>query len=191
MDNEIRFRRPTFENAVLAWQNVLKERGLPTQCVWVFDENLCFEKDPTRPGGFRFGFQTAFTPPPQDGERIGYEYFVDFNMPLVFYRLGTCRNSSVCVMLCDKWFETNAKGEGYLRRDEWQILFRPGAAEEVEEITDRARWQGRILRDRPLHELDFAMNLRAVHEILAHGRVLSSYEHYALRFLHAWRRFLK
>ena len=26
---------------------------------------------------------------------------------------------------------------------------------------------------------------------LAHGRVLSTYEHYALKFLHAWHRFLK
>jgi hypothetical protein len=34
------------------------------------------------------------------------------------------------------------------------------------------------------------MTLRAVHETLAHGRVLTAYEHYALRFLHAWRRML-
>ena len=32
------------------------------------------------------------------------------------------------------------------------------------------------------------MTLRAVHETLAHGRVLTAYERYALRFLHAWGR---
>ena len=48
------------------------------------------------------------------------------------------------------------------------------------------RWKQRILRDRPLHDLDFSMSLRSVHEILAHGRVLTAYEHYALKFLHGW-----
>jgi hypothetical protein len=35
------------------------------------------------------------------------------------------------------------------------------------------------------------MTLRAVHETLAHGRVLSAYEHYALKLLHAWKRLIK
>ena len=34
------------------------------------------------------------------------------------------------------------------------------------------------------------MTLRAVHETLAHGRVLTAYEHYALKLLDAWRRLL-
>jgi hypothetical protein len=47
-----------------------------------------------------------------------------------------------------------------------------------------------MVKNRPLHDLDFCMPLRAVHEVLAHGRVLTTYEHYALRFLHAWRRII-
>jgi hypothetical protein len=61
---------------------------------------------------------------------------------------------------------------------------------EVEEIKDVERWKGRVLKNRPLHDLDFCMRLRSVHELLAHGRVLTAYEHYALRFLHVWTRFL-
>jgi hypothetical protein len=34
------------------------------------------------------------------------------------------------------------------------------------------------------------MSLRAIHETLAHGRVLTSYERYALKLLHVWRRLL-
>ncbi|MEI6569278.1 MAG: hypothetical protein WCR20_21540, partial [Verrucomicrobiota bacterium] len=61
---------------------------------------------------------------------------------------------------------------------------------ELEEITDFQRWRQRLMKSRPLHDLDFCMDLKAVHEILAHGRVLTAYEHYALRFLHAWGRLL-
>ncbi|HWH69566.1 MAG TPA: hypothetical protein VNT26_09290, partial [Candidatus Sulfotelmatobacter sp.] len=55
---------------------------------------------------------------------------------------------------------------------------------------DKQRWQHRLLRDRPLHDLDFCMSLQTVHEILAHGRALSTYERYGLKFLHMWRHIL-
>ena len=77
-----------------------------------------------------------------------------------------------------------------MRRDEWLMSFRPGGNEEVAEVTDEERWKKRLLRDRPLHDLDFCMTLRSIHELMAHGRELSTYERYALRFLHAWRRFV-
>jgi hypothetical protein len=32
------------------------------------------------------------------------------------------------------------------------------------------------------------MTLRAIHETLAHGRVLTAYERYALKLLSSWRR---
>ena len=77
-----------------------------------------------------------------------------------------------------------------MRSDEWRMAFRTGGPEGIEEITDRARWENRIVRDRPLHDLDFCMSLRAVHETLAHGRVLSAYERYALKLTHVWRKWL-
>jgi len=86
--------------------------------------------------------------------------------------------------------EPKGESEGFLRRDDWLISFRPGGREEIEEITDEQRWKQRIQRDRPLHDLDFCMMLRAVHETLAHGRALTAYEHYALKFLDAWRHLL-
>ena len=176
--------------ALKVWQAALAERGLPKELVWIFDENLCFEKDPATRIGFKLGFQTGFSPPPPDAERIAYHHFCEFEARIVFYRVGSSRGKSICLLLCDPWFEPKGEDAGFIRRDGWLISFRPGGAEEIEEITDERRWQERIVRDRPLHDLDFCMTLRAVHEILAHGRVLTTYEHYALKFLHAWRRFL-
>ena len=182
------YTRPSYDDALNEWITLLTRRGLPTELVWVFDENLCFESASGQPQGFKLGFQTAFTPPPPDAAGIAYDYFSEFRARLVFYRLGSAAGKSVCVMLCDEWFETKREADGYVRKDDWLISYRPGAAEEVEEVKDRQRWKNRIVRNRPLHDLDFCMTLRAVHETLAHGRVLSTYERSALKFLHLWRR---
>jgi hypothetical protein len=190
MPNIPHFARPTFDAALKEWKNILAARRLPADLVWIFDENLCFEKDASAKDGFKLGFQTQFAPPPAAAEQIAFEHFMEFRARMVFYRLGTARGKSVCLLLCDEWFEGRNESTGFIRRDDWLISFRPGGAEEVEEIADEPRWQKRVLRDRPLHDLDFSMTLQAVHETLAHGRVLSSYEHYALKFLHAWRRLL-
>jgi hypothetical protein len=182
------FIRPPFEEANRAWKVLLQQRGFPADLLWVFGDNLCFEDDPSHTGGFRIGFQTVLTKPPPEAEQIAYEYFSDFEAPLVFYRLGSSGTHSVCVLLCDKWLESKVAATDFSHRPEWGIGFRPGNAETLEEITEPDRWKKRALRERPLHELDFCMDLRSIHEILAHGRVLSTYEHYALRLLHIWRR---
>jgi len=181
---------PPFEEAQRAWQALLSERKLPSELIWVFDENLCFEKDPASPGGFRLGFQTNFTPPPPEAEQVAYRHFSEANAPVVWYRLGTFRGKSVCVLLCDEWFRSKTEAEGFIKRPNSLLMFRPGSAGEVEEVTDKQRWENRILRERPLHDLDFCMTLRAVHETLAHGRVLTAYERYALKLLHVWRHWL-
>jgi len=185
------YTRPAFGEALKAWKALLSQRTLPAELVWIFDENLCFERDSASPGGFKLGFQVALTPPPPEAERIAYEYFSEFDAPLVLYRIGSCRGRSVCLVLCDAWFENKTEADGFVRRDEWRMAFRPGPTQELEEITEAERWSSRILRDRPLHDLDFCMTLRAVHESLAHGRVLSTYERSALRFLHLWRRIFR
>jgi hypothetical protein len=178
------FVRPTFEAALDAWKNVLRERNFSTDLVWIFDEHLIFEKDSQ--GRTELRFQTRITPSPQEAERIAFNYFCDFEARIVFYRIGSSHGKSVCLVLCDSWFESKTEKEGFIRRDDWLMSFFPGQAVEVEETADETRWKQRIVKDRPLHDLDFSMTLRAVHEILAHGRVLSSYEHYALRLLHSW-----
>ncbi len=190
MDTQPAYTRPSLEEAVLAWQALLRQRNLPTGLLWAFDENLCFEKDSSAPGGFKLGFQTAFTPPPPQAERVAYEYFSEFDTRLVFYRIGSWREKSVCLMLCDDWFENKTESQGYFRHDDWGMSFRPGAAEPIEEVTDERRWKHRLLRGRPLHDLDFCLPLRAVHELQAHDRVLTTYERYSLRFLDVWKRFL-
>jgi hypothetical protein len=183
------FARPTYAAAIGAWENLLAERKLPTDLIWIFDENLCFEKDAGQ-SGFKLGYQTRFTPPPPDAEQVAFDYFSDFEARLVFYRIGSSQGKSVCLFLCDHWFEPKGEKDGFVRRDEWLVSFHPGPAGEVEHITDETRWKSRLLRDRPLHDLDFCMTLRSVHEILAHGRVLTTYEHYALKVLHGWSRLL-
>jgi hypothetical protein len=183
-----KFTRPTFAEALNAWRSTLAQRGLPVDLIWVFDENLCFEKDAAGDKQFKLGFQTRLTPPPCDAEQIAFGHFCEFDARIVFYRIGSCRGKSVCVLLCDQWFETKGETQGFIPRDDWLVSFRPGGAEEVEEITDEQRWKQRILRDRPLHDLDFCMTLRSIHETLAHGRVLTTYERYALKMFHAWRR---
>jgi hypothetical protein len=182
--------RPPFAEALEAWKSTLSARRWPTDLTWVFEENLCFERDPRQPAEFQVAFQTRFSPPPPQAEQIAYEHFAEFDFPIVFYRLGSASGRSVCVILCDEWFRPRTEQDGFLRRDDWLMAFRPGGPEAIEEITDQPRWEKRVVRDRPLHDLDFCMTLRAVHETLAHGRVLSTYEHFALRFLHAWRRLL-
>lgn len=187
MSRAYTYTRPTFAEALEAWQKLLRERGLPDQILWIFDENLCFEKDSEKPAGFKIAFQTKITPPPAEAESVAYKYFCAFEAPIVFYRVGSSGDKSVCLLLCDNWFE-NRRSQEVIARDEWLIQFRPGKAESIEEIEDEERWKKRLLRGRPLHDLDFCMTLRGVHEILAHGRVLTSYEHYALDLLHVWRR---
>jgi len=190
MENKSKHTRPPFHEALKAWKTFLGERGLPSELVWAFDENLCFEKDPAHPGGFRLGFQTAFTPPPPGAEQVAYEYFSESEAPLVWYRLGSSRGKSVCILLCDPWFKAKSDAQDFSKRDEWLMMFRPGTTQELEEVTDRLRWENRLLRDRPLHDLDFCMTLRAVQEMLAHGRVLTAYERYALKLLHVWRHWM-
>ena len=190
MEKKHDYTRPSFEEGLKAWRSLLSARGFPSELLWVFDENLCFEKDPAAPGGFRLGFQTAFTPPPAEAEQIAYEHFSDFDAPVVWYRLGSSQGRSVCILLCDQWFQDKTEAEGFVKRPEWRMMFQPGPPQEIENIKDRQRWEKRVVRDRSLHELDFCMTLRAIHEMLAHGRVLTAYERYALKLLHVWRHLL-
>lgn len=190
MDKKPEYTRPPFEDVLKAWRTLLNERGAPSELLWVFDENLCFEKDSASPSGFRLGFQTAFTPTPPEAEQIAYDHFSEIDAPLVWYRLGSSHGKSVCLLLCDPWFETKTDADGFIKRSEWLVMFRPGSTAEIEEVNDKSRWENRLVRDRPLHDLDFCMSLRAVHETLAHGRVLTAYERYALKLLHVWRHWL-
>src|SRR6266404_5009187 len=145
MEKAPKYTRPPFEQALKAWQTSLAQSGLSPDLVWIFDENLCFERDPGGPNGFRLGFQTLFTPPPPDAERIAYEHFSEFDAPLVWYRLGSCRGKSVCLLLCDPWFQTKTEAEGFTPQTEWLMLFRPGTTQELEEVREKQRWENRIV----------------------------------------------
>ena len=119
MANIRRYQRPTFEDALSAWEKLLAKRGFPSDIVWILAENLCFEKDPTTPAGVKLGFQTQFTPHPADSAKATYHHFAETDARLVFYRLGSNRTRSVCMLLCDEWFEPKNEKEGYVRRDDW------------------------------------------------------------------------
>src|SRR5689334_11343001 len=102
--------RPPLQQALDAWKKLIADRGFSTDLLWIFEENLCFEKEPA--GGFKLGFQTKFTPPPDDALDIAYEHLGDTDARLVFYRLGECRGHSVCLLLGDPWFESKDEGDG-------------------------------------------------------------------------------
>src|SRR6266852_670279 len=136
METTRRYHRPMFEDALKGWTTLLSQRGFSTELLWIFDENLCFEKDAAAPGGVKMGFQTEFTPHPPDAPKVTYHHFAEVDARLVFYRLGASRGRSVCLQLCDPWFEPKGQSDGYVRFDEWLVSFFPGQTDEIEEITE-------------------------------------------------------
>jgi hypothetical protein len=178
-----RYHRPPFEDVLSAWKQVLKEKGFSTDLLWILEENLCFENDPATPAGAKLGFQTQFSPPPADAPKTTYHHFAEMDARLVLYRLGENSGRSVCIQLCDPWFEPKGETDGYIRRDEWLVSLYPGANEEIEEIVDEQRWRDRVIRGRPLSAVDFCMTLSALRELKAHGRVLSPDERFGLKIL--------
>jgi hypothetical protein len=182
--------RPTLTEALDAWKQLLAERGLATDITWIFEENLCLEKLQIEPGGFHFGFQTRFTPPPEDALEIAFDHFSETGARMVFYRLGDVPGKSICILLCDPWFENKGNAEGFLRRDDWKISFHPGHRDAIEEVTDLTRWLRRVKRDRAFHDLDFCMALATIDEIKIYGRPLAPYERFAETMLNRLRRVL-
>jgi hypothetical protein len=180
--------RPSLSEALAAWEKLLAQRGLPAKLQWIFEENLCFEKKPDVPGGIHIGFQTRFSPVPQESLDIAYEHFCESDARIVFYRLGENKGRSVCILLGDSWFDEKKDSDGYTVRDDWGISFYPGQKIEIEEVTDMRRWIRRLRRERPLHDVDFCMTLAAVDEIQIHGRVLSPGERYSEAMLSKLRR---
>jgi hypothetical protein len=190
MNPPANFKRPTLDEALAAWKKLLAERGYATDLTWIFEENLCFEKSKAEPGGFHFGFQTKFTPPDDDALEIAFDHFSETGARIVFQRLGDVPGKSICILLCDPWFENKSEAEGYLRRDDWKMSFHPGQSDGIEEITDLTRWLRRVRRARALHDFDFCMALATVGEIKIYGRPLAPYERFAETLLNRLRRVL-
>ena len=184
------FIRPPLNEALEAWQGCLTAHSLPAESLWIFSENLCIERSHTTPGSFHVGFQTKFTPPDDDALDIAYDQFCETNARIVFYRLGSAAGKSVCMLLCDSWFEERSARDGFERRNEWKISFRPGHAGDIEEVTDLTRWVRRVRRDRAFHDFDFGMALETIDDIKIHGRPLLPYERMAQRMLNRLRRML-
>jgi hypothetical protein len=185
------FTRPSLEAAVAAWKQNLAGHGLPTEQLWIFAENLCIEPSGTVPGGYSFCFQTKFSPPDSDALEIAYDHFSGTHSRIVFYRLGSSGNKSICILLCDSWFEEKKSSDGYERRDDWKISFRPGPAGEIEEVKDLKRWVRRIKkRDHAFHDFDFSMALETIDEIKMHGRPLHPYERLSQRMINRMRTIL-
>jgi hypothetical protein len=178
-----KFTRPSLDQALAAWRKCLASHALPEKPLWIFQENLCIEPSPTAPGSFHFGFQTKFKPPEEDALEIAYDEFSRTGARLVFYRLGSCPRGSVCILLCDSWFEEKGARDGFERHDEWGISFYPGHVGDIDEVTDLKRWLHRVKRDRAFHDFDFAMELAVIDEIRAEGRTLQPYERFARRML--------
>ena len=188
MESTRRYQRPPYEDALAAWKALLTQRGLSADILWILEENLCFEKDPGTPARVKLGFQTRFTPQPPYAAKDTYHHFAELDARLVFYRLGANAGRSICLLLCDAWFEPKQETDGYVRRDDWLVSFFPGANEEIEEIADAKRWQERVVQGRPLSAVDFCMTLAALRELKAHGRVLAPDERFGLKILRSMHR---
>jgi hypothetical protein len=186
--SSVAFTRPNLSDALATWKKLLAERGFNSDLQWIFEENLCFERKPEVPGGIHIGFQTRFSPVPQESLDIAYEHFCESDARIVFYRLGESKGRSVCILLGDPWFNEKQESDGFVRRDEWGISFFPGQQIEIEEVADMRRWIRRLRRERPLHDVDFCMTLAAVDEIQIHGRVLTAGERYSEEMLSKLRR---
>lgn len=186
--NQTPVSRPNVRDALNAWKQLLASRGLSSDLLWIFEENLCFEKKADVPGGIHIGFQTRFSPVPQEAFEIAYEHFCESDAQIVFYRLGEHKGRSVCILLGDAWFNEKKESDGFALRPEWGISFYPGQKIEIEEVTDMRRWIRRLRRERPLHDVDFCMTLAAVDEIQIHGRVLTPGERYSEEMLNKLRR---
>ena len=182
------YQRPPFAIALEEWRKALVAGGQSADCEWILDENLVFEKDAQAPTGLRLSFQTQFTARPADLASVTYDFFTDYEARLVFYRLGTCRGKSICLLLCDPVFETRTEQDGFQRRDDWLISFYVGGGENLEEITDVQRWKNRLVSGRPLSDVDFCMPLAILREIEVHGRALSPNERFGVRMVDAWQR---
>jgi hypothetical protein len=190
MESPVSFKRPALTEALDAWKKLLAECGHATDLTWVFEENLCFEKPQRPPEGIHFGFQTRFTPPPEDALEIAFDHFSETSARLVFYRLGDVQGKSICTLLCDTWFENKGDAEGFLRRDDWKLSFYPGQKAQIDEVTDLTRWLRRIKRGRAFHDLDFCMALETIDEIKMYGRPLAPYERFAETMINRLRRIL-
>ena len=188
--NQAQFIRPPLEEALAAWQQCLARHELPAEPLWIFAENVCIEHSHATPGSFRFGFQTKFSPPPESAMEIAYDQFSRTDARMVFYRLGSCPRGSVCILLCDAWFEEKGARDGFERQDDWGISFYPGFAGDIDEVTDLTRWLRRVQRDRAFHDFDFAMSLETIDEIRTHGRALLPYERFTQKMLVRLRRIL-
>ena len=188
MEPTRRYQRPPFEDTLAAWKALLAKRGFSTDLLWILEENLCFEKDLGTPAGVKLGFQTRFTPQPPDAAKVTYYHFAELDARLVFYRLGANAGRSLCLLLCDAWFEPKQETDGYVRRDDWLVSFFPGGNDEIEEIAEAKRWQERVVRGRPLSAVDFCMTLAALRELKAHGRVLAPDERFGLKILRSMHR---
>ena len=180
--------RPSLNDALAAWKKILAERGFAPETIWIFEENLVFEKKADVPGGIHIGFQTRFSPVPEEALEVAYEHLCESDARIVFYRLGEHKNRSVCILLGDAWFADKKESDGFVLRNDWGISFQAGQKIEIEEITDMRRWVRRVRRERPLHDVDFCMTLAAVDELQMHGRVLTPGERYSEAMLGKLRR---
>jgi hypothetical protein len=181
------YTRPPLRAALSAWREYLAKSSLPTEPLWIFAENLILEPDATA-DSFHVSFQTKFTPPDDDALEIAYDIFSDSDARIVFYRLGTAGNKSICILLCDPWLDKRVAADGFILRDDWKISFRPGKPEPIEEVSDLTRWVRRIKRGRDFQDFDFGMALATIDEIKLHGRPLMPYERMAEKVLSNLRR---
>ena len=88
MSSPTPLNRPALTEALDAWKQLLAARGFATELRWIFEENLCFEKSRADKDGYHLGFQTRFTPPPEDALDIAFDHFCETDKRMFFTGLA-------------------------------------------------------------------------------------------------------
>ena len=68
------FTRPSLEEALVAWKQLLAERDFATDLLWVFEENLCLERQRAEQGGFH-PLPDAVHAAAEEALDIAYDHF--------------------------------------------------------------------------------------------------------------------
>ncbi len=144
--------RPSFDDALVYWRNLVHERGLSPQLRWVFREHLCLGPTQSGTGQFHISFQTQWPPVAEQHVRSAYEGMVMRGDVIVFEALVHTDQYILCALLGDTYLV-----DGDVHVQDWDLSFYLKEPYRMyEEITDETEWKRRKKREnKHLSGLDF------------------------------------
>ena len=150
-------KRPDFDIALTHWGDLIRQRELSSNIIWVFRENL-FNAEEEQTQDLKLIFETKINPVTLDDVRLVYNQAKSYAGPIVFWMLVGTQDFSLCTLLgdtlstCDDIFV-----------DEWNLyFFTKEFYLSFEEVTRPAKWAEAKRHERNhLSELDYVFCLNA------------------------------